>query len=106
MIDVAVRLNDYVKKHLGDKGVCSYAQGVAEKNVEEASRMTPPPSFSMVHPHLLLVLENMERSFYSASKGDLAGYRKYQKRLRKEMKLLDNVADREKLDLFYSWGRY
>lgn len=104
MLDFAVRTNEYVRQHLSDRGLAAYAHAMAERNAVEAERMTPPKGFALLHPHFLLVLENIERSFYFAAKGELARYRHHQKVVRKELQLLETMAERERLDL-YMWGR-
>ena len=104
MIDYAVRLNDYVRGHLGDRKLAAYANAMAERNATEAERMTPPEQYRQVHPHFLLVLENIERSLHFAAKGRLANYRHHQKIVRKELQLLEALAERVNLDL-YLWGR-
>ena len=104
MLDYAVRTNEYVRRYLGDKSLVAYAQAMAEKNASQAERMTPPKKYTMIHPHFLLVLENIERSFYFASKGDLANYRRHQKIVRREIHLLEALAEREHLDQ-YMWDK-
>ncbi len=104
MLDYAVRTNEYVRQRLGDKGLSSYTHAMAEKNATEAERMTPPSKYALLHPHFLLVLENIERSFYFAEKGNLANYRHHQKMVRKELQILEALAEREHLDL-YLWER-
>ncbi len=104
MLDYAVRLNDYVRSHLGDRKLSAYAHAMAERNADEAEQMTPPKPYAMMHPHFLLVLENIERSFFFAAKGDLAKYRYHQKLVRKELRLVEALAERAGLDL-YLWGR-
>lgn len=104
MIDYAVRTNEYVRQHLGDKSLARYAQGMAERNAAAAEQMTPPPQYALLHPHFLLVLENIERSFYFASQGRLERYRHHQKVVRKELQLLESLAEREHLPL-YVWDK-
>ena len=104
MLDHAVHVNDYVRQRLGDKSLALYAHAMAEINASEAEKMTPPSKYTMLHPHFLLVLENIERSFYFAQKGDLLHYRHHQKMVRKELQLLEALADRERVDL-YIWGQ-
>ena len=72
MLDHAVHVNDYVRQRLGDKSLALYAHAMAETNATAAEKMTPPTKYAMLHPHFLLVLENIERSFYFAHKRDLA----------------------------------
>jgi hypothetical protein len=104
MLDHAVHVNEYVRQRLGDKGLAGYAQAMAERNVAEAEKMTPPKKYGMMHPHFLLVLENIERSMFFAEKGDLVHYRHHQKMVRRELQLLEALADRERTDL-YLWRR-
>jgi hypothetical protein len=104
MFDYAVRMNDYVRNHLGDRKLSAYAQTMAEQNATQAERMTPPENYRMVHPHFLLVLENVERSFHYASKGDMAKYRQHQKTVRKELDLVEALGEKAGLEL-YLWGR-
>jgi hypothetical protein len=104
MFDYAVRMNDYVRSHLGDRKLAAYAQAMAEKNASEAERMTPPDNYRMLHPHFLLVLENIERSFDYAAKGDMPQYRHHQKIVRKELNLVEALAEKENLEI-YLWGR-
>ena len=104
MFDYAVRMNDYVRNHLGDRKLGDYAQSMAERNAVEAERMTPPDNYRMLHPHFLLVLENIERSFHYASKGDMAKYRQHQRIVRKELNLVEALAEQANLEL-YLWGR-
>ena len=104
MLDHAVHVNDYLRQRLGDKSLALYTHAMAETNASEAEKMTPPSKYAMLHPHFLLVLENIERSFYFAKKGDLLHYRHHQKMVRKELQLLEALADRERVDL-YIWGQ-
>ena len=104
MFDYAVRMNDYVRNHLGDRRLAAYAQSMAEQNAVEAERMTPPDNYRMVHPHFLLVLENVERSFFFGSKGDMAKYRQHQKIVRKELDMVEVLAEKAGLEV-YLWGR-
>jgi capsid portal protein len=104
MFDFAVRTNEYVRQRLGDKGLASYAHAMAERNAKEAERMTPPAQYTLLHPHFLLVLENIERSFFFVEKGDMSQYRHHQKEMRKEIQILESLADQARLDL-YPWGR-
>ncbi|MCU0662871.1 MAG: hypothetical protein MUC50_11170 [Myxococcota bacterium] len=102
MIEITVRLDDQARRHLGDLGLLSYTHAVAETNVTEASRLAPPPSYANLHPHFVIVLENVERALFFASRGDMARYRKHNKTLRKEIGILESLAERAGLT-FYAW---
>jgi hypothetical protein len=106
MLDYAVRTNEYMRQRLGDKALANYAHAMAETNASEAEQMTPPPVFASVHPHFLLVLENIERSFFYVAKGNLAKYRSHQKIVRKELHLLEVLAERENLELYLWRSKY
>jgi hypothetical protein len=102
MVDFSVRSNEYVRQHLSDRALAAYAQRMAAQNAEAAEQMTPPGPYAMIHPHFLLVLENVERSFFYAAQGKLERYRHYQKVVRKELQLLESLAERDGLEL-YLW---
>jgi hypothetical protein len=104
MLDFGVRTNEYVRQHLGDRSLATYAHSMAERNAAAAEQMTPPESYALLHPHFLLVLENIERSFYHASQGRLERYRHHQKVVRKELHVLEGLAERSHLQL-YLWDR-
>lgn len=104
MLDFAVRTNEYVRQHLGDRGVSAYAHAMAEKNAAEAEKMTPPPQYALFHPHFLLVLENIERSFFFAAQGKMAPYRRHQRVVRRELQILEAMAESKHVDL-YMWEK-
>lgn len=104
MLDIAVRTNEYVRQHLGDRSLANYAHQIAERNAAAAEQMTPPGQYALLHPHFLLVLENIERSFYHAAQGRMERYRHHQKMVRKELQVLEALAERNHLGL-YLWDR-
>jgi hypothetical protein len=100
MVDLSVRLDEYVRQNLGDRSLAAYAQALTLQSVTAAERMTPPKSLVQLHPHLVLVLENIERSFYHASEGRLDRYRHHQKIVRKELLLLESMAEQAGIVLY------
>lgn len=102
MLELAVRLEDRARRHLGDKGLVSYVHAISDANVTEAARLAPPPNYAVLHPHFVIVLENLERAMFFASKGDLSRYRKHIKTMRKEIVLLESLAAKAGLVL-YAW---
>jgi hypothetical protein len=104
MLQYAVNINEYVRRHLQDKRLCAYAEEMTATNARFAEQMTPPDAYSELHPHFLLVLENVERSFYYAAQGNLGRYRHHQKIVNKELSILEALADRAGMEPYY--GRY
>ncbi|NLN63356.1 MAG: hypothetical protein GX146_10820 [Myxococcales bacterium] len=94
MLDMAVRYNDYMRQRLEDRRLCAYAQLMTQANAREAEQMTPPPKYEMMHPHFLLVLKNIERSFYFAAEGRMQQYRNHQNIARRELRILEELAQR------------
>ncbi|MDD5305680.1 MAG: hypothetical protein PHU25_00025 [Deltaproteobacteria bacterium] len=106
MLDWAVRADEFVHGHLGDRQLATYACNMAELNAREAERMTPPAQYAALHPHFLLVLENIERSFHYAAEGVMDKYRFHQKVVRKELTLLETLAERDGLLIETRGPRY
>jgi hypothetical protein len=106
MLDWAVRADEFVHGHLGDKQLAAYARDMAELNARQAERMTPPQQYAALHPHFLLVLENIERSFHYAADGVMDKYRYHQKVVRKELTLLETLAERNGLLIETRGPRY
>ena len=104
MMEIAQRLDDTARLHLSDRGLLDYLHEMAEANARSAEQMTPPKEYALLHPHFLLVLENLERSFSFARDGKMERYRHFQKLKDKELALLDEIAANAGLDL-YRLGR-
>jgi hypothetical protein len=104
MMEIAERLDDLARQHLGDRALLAYAHSMAAANATAAEQMTPSKEHAALHPHFLLVLENLERSLFYAKDGKMERYRHFQKLKRKELQVLEELADRAGLDL-YRLGR-
>ena len=104
MMEIAERIDDLARQHLGDRALLAYAHTMAAANASAAEQMTPSKEYSALHPHFLLVLENIERSLFYAAGGKMERYRHFQKLKRKELQVLEELADRAGLDL-YRLGR-
>lgn len=70
MMDWVNRSIAYVSRHSSDTDLADVAHAVAEDFVEKAQRLTPPDKLVDLHPHFLLVLENVERAFHFMAEGD------------------------------------
>jgi hypothetical protein len=106
MLDWAVSADEFVHGHLGDRQLAAYARNMAELNAKEAERMTPPPQYKALHPHFLLVLENVERAFHYTAEGVMDKYRFHQKIVRKELTLLESLAERDGILIDLRGRRY
>lgn len=70
MMDWVHRSVGYVSRHSADEDLADVAHAVAETLVEKAQRLTPPDMLVDLHPHFLLVLENVERAFHFLAQGE------------------------------------
>lgn len=95
----ARRLLAYCDQRGGDADFAKFAQPLAEQYVELAGRMLPSPKATVVHPHLLLVVENLERALDAAASADTATYQKRIRVTRDELMNLDAVLKQLKLRL-------
>lgn len=98
-LEGARRLVLWVETHPNDPDFARFAYPLAERYVEMAGHMTPSKKLTTAHPHLLLVVENVERALDAAGQGDLAAFRQRMRTVREELSILDNVLKQLKLKL-------
>ena len=98
-LEGARRLMLWVETHPNDPDFARFAYPLAERYVEMAGHMTPSKKLTTAHPHLLLVVENVERALDAAAQGDLAVFRHRMRTVREELSILDNVLKQLKLKL-------
>jgi hypothetical protein len=91
LVDGARRLSTYGESNLDDRDLLKFAGPLAERFVEMAGHMLPSPKLAVAHPHLLLVVENLERALDLAAAGDMGGYQKRSRIARDELANLDAV---------------
>lgn len=99
VLDWAIQSNNFVRDHITDRELAAHLSQIAAKQVELCSVWTPPEEFRPVHPHLILVLENVERAFFFASRGNLANYRHHFKVIREELRMVDALLGKYRLKL-------
>lgn len=87
----ANRESEYLRGRVSDKDLAGLLQKVAAARLEAASRMNVPKEVVMAHPHLLLTLENYERSAQAAVDGQTERFLIYQQRARDEAGILRGV---------------
>lgn len=98
-LEGARRLVLWVETHANDPEIARFAYPLAERYVDMAGHMVPSKKLSTAHPHLLLVLENVERALAAAGQGDLAAFRQRTRTVREELSILDNVLKQLKVRL-------
>ena len=88
LVDWVSRAELWVASHFEDPSLCRTAHSIAERHVEEARRMTPPPEFVSIHPHMLMVMENAERMFGYAAAGNRAAFRRHRRIVHEEQRII------------------
>jgi len=87
----ASRESQYLRGRVNDKDLAALVHQVAVARLEAASRMNVPKEVVQAHPHLLLCLENYERSADAAVQGHADRFLVYQQRARDEEGILRGV---------------
>lgn len=87
----ASRESEYLRGRVNDKDLAELVHQVATARLEAASRMNVPKEVVQAHPHLLLTLENYERSADAAVQGHNDRFLVYQQRARDEEVILRGV---------------
>lgn len=87
----ASRESQYLRGRINDKDLAQLVHQVAAARLDAASRMNVPKDVVMAHPHLLLTLENYERSAQAAVEGQSERFLIYQQRARDEEVILRGV---------------
>jgi hypothetical protein len=87
----ASRESQYLRGRVNDKDLADLVHRVAIARLEAASRMNVPKEVVQAHPHLLLCLENYERSADAAVQGHADRFLVYQQRARDEDGILRGV---------------
>jgi len=87
----ASRESEFLRGKIMDKDLAELVHQVAVARLEAASRMNVPKEVVMAHPHLLLTLENYERSAQAALDGHNDRFLVYQQRARDEEGILRGV---------------
>jgi hypothetical protein len=85
------RESQYLRGRVNDKDLAELVRQVAVARLEAASRMNVPKEVVQAHPHLLLTLENYERSAAAAVDGHNDRFLVYQQRARDEENILRGV---------------
>jgi hypothetical protein len=85
------RESEYLRGRVSDKDLAELVHSVALARLEAASRMQVPKEVVQAHPHLLLILQNYERSADAATEGHADRFLVYQQRAVDEEGILRGV---------------
>ena len=91
LVAQASRESEYLRGRSNDKDLAELVHRVAVARLDAASRMNVPKEVVQAHPHLLLALENYERSADAAVEGHNDRFLVYQQRARDEEVILRGV---------------
>lgn len=91
LIAEAGRESRYLRGRVNDKDLAVLVHSVAVARLNAASRMNVPKEVVQAHPHLLLTLENYERSAFAATEGHAERFLIYQQRALDEEQVLRGV---------------
>jgi hypothetical protein len=99
VLESARRALLWVETYAGEAELASFVYPLSERYVVVASRMTPPARLTAVHPHLVIVVENVERALDAAAQGDMVAFRQRARIVREELVTLDAVLKHLKVRL-------
>jgi hypothetical protein len=99
LLEGARRLLLWAETYVGEPDFSRFAQPLAERYVDLAGRLIPPDKLVIAHPHLLLVVENVERALDAAASGDTPTFRQRARIVREELVTLESVLKQLKLRL-------
>lgn len=98
-LEGARRLMSWVETHFGDVDFARFAYPLAQRYVEMAGHLTPSQKLVPAHPHVLLVVENVERAVDAAAVNQVELFRKRARTVREELSILDAVLKQLKFKL-------
>lgn len=99
VLESARRALLWIETYAGEAELASFVYPLSEQYVAIASRMTPPARLAAVHPHLVIVVENVERALDAAAEGDMVAFRQRARIVREELVTLDAVLKHLKVRL-------
>lgn len=99
VVEGSRRLIAFAEQNLDERELTRFAHPLAERYVELAGHMLPSSKVVVAHPHLILVVENLERALDAAAAGDAVTYQKRIRIARDELANLEAVLKQLKLRL-------
>jgi hypothetical protein len=83
--------SEYLQNRLGNRELARYVHKMAEARLGAAREMTIPSEVTQAHPHLLLMLENLERASDAAVDGEADRFVTYYRRARDEEEIFRSI---------------
>jgi len=99
LVEGARRLIAFAEQNLDERELTRFAHPLAERYVELSGHMLPSAKVVVAHPHLILVVENLERALDANAAGDAVTYQKRIRIARDELANLEAVLKQLKLRL-------
>jgi hypothetical protein len=91
IIRQAIEDGEYLQYRLGNRELARYVHKMAEARLEAARDMTIPTEVTQAHPHLLLMLENLERATDAAVDGEADRFVTYYRRAKDEEEIFRGI---------------
>ena len=97
LVEGSRRLINFAGQNLDERELLRFAHPLAERYVELSGHMLPSAKVVVAHPHLILVVENVERALDASAAGDAVTYQKRMRIARDELANLEAVLKQLKL---------
>lgn len=91
LIDWISRADRWIISNYNDSQLCKLAHKLSKIYLEEANKLIPPEELKPIHPHFLMVMENMERALYYCATEDKKQYLKFRRIVLEEQKIIDEL---------------
>lgn len=93
VLDAARRMLAWTEANANNAELARFSHPLSETYVTMVRRLVPPPQYRLVHPHLVLIAENVERAVNAAANEDVRGMRARARTVREELRTLDGVLE-------------
>lgn len=93
IVGEASRESSYLQHRLHDRELAAFTHKMAVARLTAAREMSVPKEVAQAHPHLLLMLENYERSADAARVGENQRFIVYQRRARDEEQVFRAILE-------------
>lgn len=99
VLDGIRRTLRWVEMHPGNEPLARFSLPLAQQYVTMTGHMTPTEDLRLLHPHLLLIVENAKRAIAGLGAGDVRAYRAHVRTVREELRTLQSVLHHLEIEL-------